>query len=216
MRSSKALAVFGALMLVAIVAFGVLKTAPVRFPEPREIAKNAVTAQDVSPDSAPEPSQFDPQVQYDSPSHSQQTAALLQSADAAVLEMLRPWVDEFVQVAREKSVKGPVIEYEIVSMDNYVLSGIQNGMIGSYVFNFGTNYRFEIDVRQVSHGEGFVLVRGPLHDQSSASSSSLVIYDDGTVEGFVGVPNLGGFYIKATPQPPYHIAFHMDGAYNID
>jgi hypothetical protein len=212
MRIGKTVAIAGTL-LVAATFYALSKNVQTQPADDKQQLNPEAFAQGAtqSPSSALHDAESDPEA---SPAHSgPRIPSLLQPVDDATLQILSPWTNTFVNVER---VQGPVIDYEIVAVDANVLEGLRNGAINSYVFKLGENYSYEVAVDRVRKGPGFVNLFGSRPGPQPGPKTILIVYDNGNVEGSIGVPDVGGFYIKPTPHPPFHVLFHTNGMYSID
>lgn len=213
MRISKPLAIAGTLLVAAVIFYATTENVQIQPADDKQRLNPEVHAQSVTPSQSSG---------FDEPKADQktvpvfsgtQTQSLLQPVDEATLQMLAPWTNTFVSVER---VQGPIIEYAIVAVDANVLEGLRNGTINSYVFDLGKNHSYEVAVNRIRKGPGHVNLYGSRLGTQPGPKTILVVYDNGNVEGSLGVPDVGGFYIKPTPQPPFHILFHTNGMYSID
>lgn len=139
--------------------------------------------------------------------------AIMMPAKEVSLQVLRPWIDEFVQ---KRHAGGPIIEYEIVSFDDDYIRKLKHGEEDSFSFNFNNSYTFEVSIDEVVEGNTFWFANGYVPDRSDGSAVRLFVFENGTKEGSLHIMGVGSFYIKPTPDLRHHIVFLLTGTYEID
>lgn len=144
-------------------------------------------------------------------------------ADSTATARLADWTADYISSQR---VGDPIRVYALVTFDDLLIEQLRNRQIEQFAFRVNadhsyvifrqpfSNYR-SIDTRITNYDSAWIL-QGDVDGRNDGSKATLLIGDDGSVQGDVFLKGLGRFIIQPAPELPYHLVYLRTGSYSID